>query len=112
MKKLKRLIIIAAFSIVALSACEKDATIKLPKLKPEPVIYCFIRPGGGVKVRVTMSAPVFGGDTTDIEEPVKDAIVKISDGSIEELIPFDASEELYEQSSSGSLTIESGKTYA
>jgi len=67
------------FLLITLISCEKEANIKLPEVKPMPVIFCFISPSDTViQIKLTMSQPLFEKQDINIYAGVKDANVTLS----------------------------------
>lgn len=97
-----------------LAACESLVTDvdqgNLPQVESKLVVQCFISPQAArINVIVTESAPLF-------TEPglkggvIPNAVVKLSDGSREAVIPFDTTNQLY-SADKAALPILPGKTY-
>ncbi|MBO9614082.1 MAG: DUF4249 domain-containing protein [Dyadobacter sp.] len=106
--------IISLFLTMFLAACESLVTDvdkgDLPQVDSKLVVQCFISPQATrINVVVTESVPLFA-------EPglkggvIPNAVVKLSDGTREAVIPFDTANQLYSADKSA-LTILPGKTY-
>lgn len=106
--------IVFLFLTLFLAACESLVTdvdqSNLPKVESKLVVQCFISPQAArINVVVTESIPLF----TEPELKggvIPNAIVKLSDGSREIVIPFDTTNQLYSIDKSA-LIISPGKTY-
>jgi hypothetical protein len=107
-----RLILI--FLTLSLAACESLVTdidqSKLPQVDSKLVVQCFISPQAArTNVVVTESIPLFA-------EPglkggvIRNAVVKLSDGSKEVVVPFDTASQLFSIDKS-LFSIGAGKTY-
>jgi hypothetical protein len=82
-----------------LFACESLITdipaSKLPKTESKLVVQSFISPQASrINVVVTESIPLFG-ESTSRSSVVRNAIVKLSDGTNEVVIPYDTASQLY-----------------
>ncbi|WP_353721750.1 DUF4249 domain-containing protein [Dyadobacter sp. 676] len=97
-----------------LAACESLVTdidqSKLPQVGSKLVVQCFISPQAArINVVVTESVPLFA-------EPglkggvIRNAIVKLSDGTKEVVVPFDTTDQLY-SIEKAAFTVLPGKTY-
>ncbi|TLV00905.1 DUF4249 domain-containing protein [Dyadobacter luticola] len=91
--------IILLFVAITFSACESLITdipaSKLPQVDSKLVVQCFISPQSSrINVVVTESVPVFG-DVTGRGGVVRNAIVTISDGIKEAIVPYDTVSQLY-----------------
>lgn len=109
-----RNIILLILMVTGLGACESLITTipesKLPKVESKLVVQCFISPQSArINVVVTESVPLFG-ETTESENVVFNAVVKISDGTKEVTIPFDTESLLY-TIERAAFPIAAGKTY-
>lgn len=106
--------ILCLFLSLLLTACESLVTdvdkADLPQVESKLVVQCFISPQAArINVVVTESVPLFA--EPDLKGGViPNAIVKISDGSREAVIPFDTTNQLYSVDK-GALPILPGKTY-
>ncbi len=106
--------IVFLFLILFLAACESLVTdvdqSNLPHVESKLVVQCFISPQATrINVVVTESIPLF--TEPDLKGGViPNAIVKLSDGSREIVIPFDTTNQLYSIDKSA-LSILPGKTY-
>ncbi|MCE7065511.1 DUF4249 domain-containing protein [Dyadobacter sp. CY326] len=101
-------------AIVA-SACESLITDipadKLPRTESKLVIQSFISPQAtSINVVVTESVPLFS-ETTSKGGVVRNALVKISDGTSEVTIPYDTASALY-SIDSAVFPIKASKTYS
>ncbi|MEO6282502.1 MAG: DUF4249 domain-containing protein [Dyadobacter sp.] len=86
--------------MAGLFACESLITdipaSKLPKSESKLVVQSFISPQATrINVVVTESVPLFGEITSSRGSVIRNAIVKISDGVHEAVIPFDTASQLY-----------------
>lgn len=102
-------------SMVGLFACESLITdipaSKLPQTESKLVVQSFISPQAArINVVVTESVPLFGEITSSRGSVIRNAIVKISDGTKEAVIPFDTASQLYSLDKS-LFTIAASKTY-
>lgn len=60
-------------------SCRKEAKVKLPDAKSYPVMYSYISPGDTViRLKLMKSAPLYTRNDIDVQAPVPDANVKIS----------------------------------
>ena len=76
MKKIVFLFLLA----LSLLSCMQDADIKLPETDPKLVVSCFISPDvDSVMAYIDWSRPVFSSE--DVERPIDNLQVSISDGS-------------------------------
>ncbi|SDG14576.1 protein of unknown function [Dyadobacter soli] len=106
--------IIFFFLTFFLAACESLVTdvdrADLPQVESKLVVQCFISPQAArINVIVTESIPLFA--EPDLKGGViPNAVVKLSDGTREAVIPFDTTNQLYSVDK-GALTILPGKTY-
>lgn len=76
MKKLKYILFA---SIILLTNCKREAKVKLPEGKSVPVIYGYICPDDTIiRVKVTLSQPLYKTSTVDIYAPVMDANVSLT----------------------------------
>jgi hypothetical protein len=106
--------IVFLFPTLFLAACESLVTDvdkgDLPQVESKLVVQCFISPQAArINVVVTESIPLFA--EPDLKGGViPNAIVKMSDGSREIVIPFDTTNQLYSIDKSA-LSILPGKTY-
>lgn len=85
--------------VAGLASCETLVNdipaSRLPKTASKLVVHSFISPQDPViNVVVSESVPVFSGSDAK-QGVIKDALVKISDGTNEVVLPFDAANELY-----------------
>ncbi|WP_342088786.1 DUF4249 domain-containing protein [Dyadobacter sp. OTU695] len=106
--------IVFLFLTLLLAACESLVTDvdkgDLPQVESKLVVQCFISPQAArINVVVTESIPLFA--EPDLKGGViPNAIVKLSDGSREIVIPFDTTNQLY-SADKAALNILPGKTY-
>ena len=112
---MKVLHFIGLFFSIALSSCESLVTTlpddKLPKTESKLVVQSFISPQAtATVVVVTESEPLFSTSNSGVSV-IKNALVKISDGSKEAVIPFDSLSNLYSIAKER-FTIVAGKTYS
>ena len=102
------------FLTLFLAACESLVTDvdkgNLPQVESKLVVQCFISPQAArINVIVTESIPLFA--EPDLKGGViPNAVVKLSDGSRETMIPFDTANQLYSVDKAA-LLILPGKTY-
>ncbi len=60
-------------------SCTKEANVKMPDTKSLPVVFCYLSPLDTIiKLKLTMSQPLYSEQKIDIYEPVKDASVFLS----------------------------------
>jgi len=110
---LPRYIILLSLTFL-LAACESLVTdvdqANLPQVESKLVVQCFISPQAArINVVVTESIPLF--TEPDLKGGViPNAVVKLSDGAREIVIPFDTTNQLYSIDKSA-LSISPGKTY-
>lgn len=106
--------IIFIFLTLFLVGCESLVTDvdkgDLPQVESKLVVQCFISPQSArINVVVTESIPLFA--EPDLKGGViPNAVVKLSDGTREAVIPFDTANQLYSADKSA-LAILPGKTY-
>lgn len=106
--------LILLFLLLSLAACESLVTdidpSKLPQVDSKLVVQCFISPQSPrTNVVVTESVPLFG--EPDLRGGVvRNAIVKLSDGSREVVVPYDTASALYSIDKS-LFPIAASKTY-
>ncbi|MGG7662885.1 DUF4249 domain-containing protein [Dyadobacter sp. BHUBP1] len=106
--------IIFLFLTLFLTACESLVTEvdkgNLPQVASKLVVQCFISPQAArINVVVTESVPLFA--EPDLKGGViPNAVVKLSNGTQEAVIPFDTANQLYSVDKSA-LAILPGKTY-
>lgn len=97
--------------LFALTACEKDATVKLPKVESKLVIMSFISPQDAlVKVSVTLTQPLYNTVAQNHYEQVKDAEVVISSALGSQTLTFNPTLNYFVADSSD-LKIREGYTY-
>ncbi|WP_353721012.1 DUF4249 domain-containing protein [Dyadobacter sp. 676] len=101
--------------LVALTSCETLVSdipaSRLPKATSKLVVHSFISPQNDrINVAVTESVPLFS-DTDTKEDVIKTAMVRISDGSNEIILPFDPNSQLYSIDQSR-FPIVASKTYS
>ncbi|MCE6990798.1 DUF4249 domain-containing protein [Dyadobacter sp. CY323] len=87
------------FSAITFAACESLITdvdpSKLPPTESKLVVQSFISPQSArINVVVTESVPVFGS-TSATGGVIRNAVVKISDGAKEAIVPYDTASQLY-----------------
>jgi hypothetical protein len=74
--------LIALSLIIGLSACEKDADVKLPKVESKLVVSSFISPMDTIiKVNVTLSQPLYNNSNSNDYSAISNAAVQINDGT-------------------------------
>jgi len=84
MKKILFLFLLA----LSLFSCMQDADIKLPETDPKLVVSCFISPDvDSVMAFIDWSRPVFSSE--DLERPIDNLQVSISDGSSQAFFQYD-----------------------
>jgi len=108
-------IVIIFLLALSISACESLITDipadNLPNTESKLVIQSFISPQGArVNVVVTESVPLFSA-TGNKGGVVRNALVKISDGTSEVVVPYDSASSLYSIDKS-LFPIIAGKTYS
>lgn len=108
MKKLALLLILVPAIFVS---CEQDADIELPNTEPELVVSCFVTPQDSfIKVKVTLSAPVFGNGSNVQSSEVTDATVTLYGNNTSIVLPYDSNLELYRVNTS-QFSILAGSEY-
>ena len=84
MKKILFLFLLA----LSLFSCMQDADIKLPETDPKLVVSCFISPDvDSVMAFIDWSRPVFSSE--DLERPIDNLQVSITDGSSQAFFQYD-----------------------
>jgi hypothetical protein len=106
--------IIACILWICLSGCESLVTeipdADLPKTESKLAVQAFIAPENPrTFIVVTQSEPLFG-ETNTPAAIIRDAVVKLSDGMQEVIVPFDTVNDLYLIEKS-KFPIEAGKSY-
>ncbi|MBC7381781.1 MAG: DUF4249 domain-containing protein [Bacteroidia bacterium] len=84
--------------ITLLSSCRpKPVTeVNLPNVEAQLVLYCFLSPDDSViEVQVTKSVPVFGTTLSNKDLTVSNADVKISNGLLTAIVPFNLKSNKY-----------------
>ncbi|MDZ4666375.1 MAG: DUF4249 domain-containing protein [bacterium] len=70
------------FCLIAFSACQRVATVKVPQTDPLPVMFSFLSPESeGSAVTLTMSVPIFGSNSYGNFDPIANAQVTLSDNN-------------------------------
>src|ERR1041385_5146227 len=88
--------IIAITFIIFIVSCKKDASVKLPEIKPLPVISCFISPADTlIRLKLTWSMPLFEVQNNSVQI-IPDAVVKINSVSGSAVLSFNAATNYYE----------------
>lgn len=86
--------LLAIFSAVS---CKKEAKVKLPVVKPVPVVYCYLCPNDSlIRVKVNYSIPLFEHSNHNSFDPVSNAVVRISSNQNSIIIPFNNNTKYYE----------------
>jgi hypothetical protein len=94
-----------------LLSCEKEANVDIPKTEPKPVLVCFLSPEDSfITVRLTNSIPLYTGVSNQYPLEIKNAELRLSDGSSSIIIPWYKDSVGYRVSTS-LFPIISGKTY-
>lgn len=84
---------------------------RLPKTESKLVVHSFLSPQNPkISVSVSESIPLFSNSTAG-EDAIKNALVKISDGTYEVILPFDIKNQVYSIDQS-KFPIEASKTYS
>lgn len=97
--------------MTGLLACEKEANVKLPEVKPMPVVFCFISPADTlIKLKLSMSEPLFAEQNQNMYAPVTDANVTLSSAQGNISLAYDQNKNIYSASTS-SYPIIAGQTY-
>lgn len=97
--------------VLTISSCTKDADVKLPDIKPKPVLTCFISPGDSiVTAKLTYSRPIYKSQPQNLPNSISDAIVEISDGTKRERLTY-VNDSVGYQSLNSAFKIEFGKLY-
>jgi hypothetical protein len=78
------------FMLMVLSACEREAMVKLPEVDPRPVLTCFISPDDEyILVKLNYSFPLYRNNRNDKSgKAISDAVVRISGENASTIIPF------------------------
>lgn len=98
-------------STLIFTSCIKDANVKLPEIKAQPVMYCYISPEDTIiQLRLWLSQPLYTSITGKNDDVVKDASVSISSNNISANLLFNDSTGYYEISTQ-SFPINYGQTY-
>lgn len=94
-----------------LAACKKEATVKLPEVKPLPVMYSYICPDDTIiKLKLYLTQPLYTKNDISITEPVKDAYVFISSTQGGATLVYNTETEYYELKTT-SYPIKYNETY-
>ncbi len=82
--------------ITSLASCEKEANIKLPEVKPVPVIYCYLSPSDtAISLKLSMSQPLFEKQDINIYDPISDANVTLSSAQGNISLTYDQNKNKY-----------------
>ncbi|KAA0989717.1 DUF4249 domain-containing protein [Dyadobacter aurulentus] len=113
--KTKISIFLICIGCIGLTACESLVTdipeADLPKTESRLVVQSFIAPENPkTYVVVSQSAPLFG-QNSPVATLIAGALVRISDGSREAIVPYDSVNMLY-SIDKGRFPIEAGKKYS
>ncbi len=108
MKKIQFILIVSSLLIFS---CEKEATIKIPKVDPKLVVSSFISPGDTIiYVTVKKSKPIFEDSNVNTADPITNASVVLSDGTASAALSFDSFVGKYKIAATAFPLI-AGKTY-
>jgi hypothetical protein len=93
---MRRILLCFLLPFVTLS-CSKVAKVKLPAVKAMPVIYAFLSPADTViRVKLTLSQPLFDPNHRGLDESVDDAQVFLSSAQGEVSLMYNANKGYYE----------------
>lgn len=107
----QRLFGIALAACLTLSACKKDATIKLPEVPSKLVIISYISPQDSlIRVDVNLSQPLFNQAYNGQFQPLTQAIVQISSSLGSYTLPYNTALECYALDSNA-VKIRAGLSY-
>jgi hypothetical protein len=103
--------IFAFVAMLCLMACDSMVTnVTPPKVEPKLVVYAFLSPDETeIAVHVRRSLPIWSGNSSLGNDTVADAVVRLSNGFTEVLIPYDA-EGIYRLPQSA-FPLQAGETY-
>lgn len=88
--------LIALSLIIGLTACEKDADVKLPKVESKLVVSSFISPMDSIiKVNVTLSQPLYNNSNSTNYSTIANATVQINDGTNFQTLTYNATDNYY-----------------
>ncbi|MDO9185637.1 MAG: DUF4249 domain-containing protein [Bacteroidia bacterium] len=88
--------LIALSLIIGLSACEKDADVKLPTVESKLVVSSFISPMDTIiKVNVTLSQPLYNNSNSNNYSAISNATVQINDGTNSQTLAYNATDNYY-----------------
>lgn len=94
-----------------LISCEKEANIKLPEVKPMPVIFCYLSPSDTIIIlNLSMSQPLFEKQNQSNYESVKDAKVILYSAQGNISLIYNSTYDNY-RASTTSYPIIAGRTY-
>lgn len=108
-------ILFFAATLIAFSSCETAITdlaeSQLPKTNSKLVVHAYISPQNpNIEVSVTESVPLFPKSNAT-EAMIENALVRLSDGEHQVIIPFDAVKKLYSIDQS-KFQVTASKTYS
>ena len=85
-----QLFIYGIFALLLLSsACEKEATVKIPETAPKPVLTCFLSPEDSfITVRLTNSIPLYSGTSAEFPYEIKNAEIILSSEQGSIIVPW------------------------
>ena len=111
---MKPLHLIILFFLITIFGCDSlvnnVSPENLPDIQSKLVVQSFISPQSSqILVSVTESVPLFG-ESTATSDPIKNAVVKISDGTNEVTIPYESTSNLYSIAKEN-FAVVAGKTY-
>jgi hypothetical protein len=93
---------LSLISILIFVSCKKEANVKLPETKPLPVIYCYISPNDTIiRLKLTLSQPLYGTINTDLSKAINDANVSISSDQGNAGLTYNSLSRYYELSTAG-----------
>lgn len=104
------LLIVTILGFVFMS-CERDANVDMPDVESKLVVRCFISPNDSdIVVNLTQSDPVYGSSDININDPVLNAQVVISDGVSSSELTYSPENQAYVVSQN-QFQIEAGRQY-
>jgi hypothetical protein len=106
---MKKILFVIPFCV--LLSCEKEAKLKIPEAKTKPVVNCYLNPADTIiKLRLTMSAPLYNSGNTSIYDPVTNANVSIYSASSVKQMIYNANSNYYELKTQD-FPLAAGETY-
>ncbi len=84
------------FSLIFFCACEKDADVKIPVVESKLVVNSFISPQDTmIKVRVTLSQPLFNNSNSVQFSSISNATVQMNNGVNTKTLIYNSTENYY-----------------